>query len=109
MAQSSKHYGPVESGFGSGVGQIMSGTIAFTTTGATVKIAVPFTKIIFALAQYVTACANTDSPLSIDNAGGNGWNDGKLTPDTDGTVTLTRPAGTTSGAVVQFVIKGIGI
>jgi hypothetical protein len=96
--------------FGDGAGVRFSCTHAFTTTGTTRTISLPFRKIFDVKATYTTnSVANTDGPLSVDNAGGNGWSGGLLTVDTDGTVTVTRPAGTTSGAAFEFSCTGLGL
>jgi hypothetical protein len=85
-------------------------THAFTTTGVTVTIALPFTKIFDVKVTYTTnSVASTDAPLSVNNAGGNGWSGGMLTVDTDHTVTVTRPAGTTTGAAFEFSCTGVGL
>ena len=110
MAQSDFLYGPVQNGFGDGVGKRLSCTQTFVTTATTALITLPFKRIWDVKAVFTTnSVAATDSPLSVNNAAGNGFSNGKLTVDTDGTVTVTRPAGTTSAAAFEFACTGEGL
>jgi hypothetical protein len=93
--------------FGQNAYFVRRGMAKFTTTGTTVTIKTGMKKVIAFSLNYVSAVASTDGPLSLNNAAGNGpTDDGTLTVDTNGTLTVTRPAGTTSGAIFSYQLIG---
>ena len=79
------------------------GVAAFTTTGTTKELDIPFPRIVSYSLTYVGAPAASDGPLSInETADANGV----ISRDGSGNVTVQRPAGTTSGQKFAFVIDG---
>ena len=108
MAQSRIILGPVESGMGDLVGKRFSTIHAFTTSGTSVTVKLPFTKIAGVSLTPIGAVAVADGALTVDKATGSGWSgtEATLPVDADGTVTVSRVAGTTSG--LQFMLNGIG-
>lgn len=84
---------------------------AFTTTGASVTVPCPFATVVGFLACPIGTAADTDMPLSISgtvdtstNAAGNVQ--GTIARSADGTVTVVRPTGTTSGLAFYYLIFG---
>lgn len=88
---------------------LYSGMAAFTTTGATVEVEVPFDVIeSFSLTPIGTPAAS-EAPLSINEAATLDSVSGLYVMKRDATtktVTVTRPAGTTSGLKFAFMFWG---
>lgn len=91
-----------------GVG-MFRGIYAFTTTGVTKDVVVPLRNVDAICLTYLGAPAASEAPLSANNtvAGTAGTDDAKIT-GTNGatTITVTRPAGTTSGIKFSIVAYG---
>jgi hypothetical protein len=85
------------------------GTAAFTTTGVTKAVVVPLGRVEFFEAFYIGTPAASEAPLSANNtlSGTTGENDSAVVGTNGATsMTVTRPAGTTSG--IKFFWRAIG-
>jgi hypothetical protein len=76
-----------------------------------VAVPCPFQTIVGAVITAIGVPASTDAPLSIDgtvdtttNAAGNVQ--GTIARAADGTITIARPTGTTSGLAFYYLIIG---
>src|SRR4051812_37109142 len=86
------------------------GSAAFTTTGVTKAVVVPMSRVEFFEAFYIGTPAATEAPLSANNtlSGTAGENDAAVVGTNGSTsITVTRPAGTTSG--IKFFWRAIGL
>lgn len=98
--------------FPSGNGaHVYAGYGAFTTSGLTATVACPFATVVAAFACPIGTPAATEAQLSIDgtvdtttNTAGNPQ--GTIPRAADGTITIARPAGTTSGLAFYYLIFG---
>jgi hypothetical protein len=77
---------------------------AFTITDTTVKVAIPFKYIQSMQITYVGTPAASEAPLSVSSL--LGLVNDQIVRDADGTVTINRPAGTTSGIAFTFTAIG---
>ena len=82
------------------VGRMYYGYGAFTTSGTTVEVAVPFKKIFAFFITYIGTPATTDGEPSVNET------EADDVIVNSGTVTVTRAAGTTSGLKFSFLFIG---
>lgn len=87
---------------GRGGYQELIGAAAFTTTGTTVTVPIPFDRV-YAYSLSPIGSPATGEVLSISTTANS---DGTINRDTDGTITVKRAAGTTSGLAFSYIIKG---
>lgn len=82
---------------------------AFTTTATTKSVVVPMKYVEDVQLTYIGAPAATEAPLSANNtvSGTAGTDDARIVGSNGATtITVTRPAGTTSG--IKFSLRAIG-
>jgi hypothetical protein len=87
---------------------VFKGITVFVTTAATVELGIPFQTIEAFSLSYCGAPAASESPLSINETINTDTSTGlsNIVRDSSGNVTVTRPAGTSSGIGFSFVIWG---
>jgi hypothetical protein len=89
-------------GSGQNKTNVVFGQDAFTTTGTDRDVTVPLKNIRAFFAFYIGAPAATESPLSFNETVSNGTLRSTAVQD----VTVTRPAGTTSGIKFFWIAFG---
>jgi hypothetical protein len=91
-----------------GIG-VFRGIFAFTTTGTTKDVVVPLRNVDAISLTYFGAPAASEAPLSANNTvtGTAGTDDAKVAGSNGSTtITVTRPAGTTSGIKFSLIAYG---